>query len=484
MGLYVNTNTASLNAQRNLNNATRSLDTSFQRLSSGKRINSAKDDAAGLAIAERFSTQIRGLNQAVRNTGDGVSLAQTAEGGLQESNNILQRMRELSVQSANDTNTTQDRESIQDEMDQLINELDRIATKTTFNGKQVLDGSFAGAKFHIGANANENLQVNIGDARSKSLGRQARVSGEDFNNFNIAQGAAEALADGDLTINDVDIRKSVVADDLVSTTGNSSSAIAKAAAINDSTEFTGVKAIVNATVASAGNGIETTTLDSDNNLIINNEVITGFVVEDNDANHDLVNAINSVADRTGVVATLDEDHKLNLTAEDGRNIDVTVNGNATKLGLLNAAGTSTFGGTVTLQSQDQMSVSSTNNALSKIGLGGNNHIFGANSDFAVDTIDVTSREGANLAIDTLDVAISQVSEIRSGLGAVQNRLGSTVRNLETSVENLSASKSRIMDTDFSKETADFTKNQILQQAGLSILAQSNQKPNVALSLLG
>jgi flagellin len=485
MGLYVNTNTASLNAQRNLNKATRSLDTSFQRLSSGQRINSAKDDAAGLAIAERFTTQVRGLNQAVRNTGDGVSLAQTAEGGLQETNNILQRMRELSVQSANDTNTTQDRDSIQDEMDQLINEIDRIATKTTFNGKKVLDGSFAGAKFHIGANAGESLQVNIGDGRSQTLGRQARVGAEDFGNFNIAQGDAEALADGDLTINDVDVRASVEADDLVSTTGASSSAIAKAAAINDSTEFTGVRAIANATVAAAANGIQTTTLDSSNNLVINNEVITGFVVEDNDANHNLVNAINSVADRTGVVATLDEDHKLNLTAEDGRNIDVFVNGDATKLGLIANPGTGqTFGGTVTLQSSEQMNVKSGTNSLSKIGLGGNDHIFGANSDFAVDTIDVTTREGANLAIDTLDVAISQVSDIRSGLGAVQNRLGSTVRNLETSVENLSASRSRIMDTDFSKETAEFTKNQILQQAGLSILAQSNQKPNVALSLLG
>jgi len=199
----------------------------------------------------------------------------------------------------------------------------------------------------------------------------------------------------------------------------------------------------------------------------------------------LVNAINAVADRTGVVASLDEDHKLNLTAEDGRNIDVFVNGGATSLGLIAAQDTGvTFGGTVTLQSSDQMEVKSGTNALSKIGIDGNDHIFGSNSDFAVDTIDVTSREGANLAIDILDVAISQVSEIRSGLGAVQNRLGSTVRNLETSVENLSASKSRIMDTDFSKETAKFTKNQILQQAGISILAQSNQKPNIALSLLG
>jgi flagellin len=321
--------------------------------------------------------------------------------------------------------------------------------------------------------------------RSKALGRQARVGAEDFGNTNITQGAAEALTDTDLTINDINVRASVAADDLVSTTGNSSSAIAKATAINDSTAFTGVKAIVNSTVAQAGNDIQTTTLDSSNNLVINNEVITGFVVENNDANHNLVNAINAVADRTGVVASLDDSHHLTLTADDGRNIDVFVNGDATKLGLIANPGTGqTFGGTVTLQSSDQINVKSDTNSLTKIGIAGNDHIFGANEDFAVDTIDVTSQAGANLAIDILDVAISQVSEIRSGLGAVQNRLGSTVRNLETSVENLSASRSRIMDTDFSTETAKFTKNQILQQAGVNILAQANQKPNIALSLLG
>ena len=209
------------------------------------------------------------------------------------------------------------------------------------------------------------------------------------------------------------------------------------------------------------------------------------LVKDDDSDETLINAINAVADKTGVTASLDDSHQLTLTAEDGRNIDVFVNGDATKLGLLANPGTGqTFGGTVTLQSQEQMNVSSDTNSLSKIGIGGNDHIFGANSDFAVDTVDVTSREGANLAIDILDVAISQVSEVRSGLGAVQNRLGSTVRNLETSVENLSASRSRIMDTDFSTETAKFTKNQILQQAGVNILAQANQKPNIALSLLG
>ena len=175
MGLFVNTNSSSLNAQRNLNANSRTLARSFARLSSGLRINSAKDDAAGLAISDRMTSQINGISQAIRNTNDGMSLAQTAEGGLQETTNILQRMRELAVQAANDTNTADDRQSIQDEMTQLNGELDRIAEKTTFNNQTILDGSFAGAKFHVGANANDTLTVNVKDARSGSLGRMARV---------------------------------------------------------------------------------------------------------------------------------------------------------------------------------------------------------------------------------------------------------------------------------------------------------------------
>ena len=196
MGLFVNTNSSALNAQRNLNNNTRTLSRSFQRLSSGLRINSAKDDAAGLAISDRMTSQIMGINQAIRNSNDGISLAQTAEGALQETTNVLQRMRELSVQSASDTNTTSDRQSIQDEMDQLISELDRIAEKTTFNNRTILDGSFQGAKFHVGANSGDTLTVGVRDARASSLGRMARyetldggVTGSEVNGLAIGDGA-------------------------------------------------------------------------------------------------------------------------------------------------------------------------------------------------------------------------------------------------------------------------------------------------------
>ena len=481
MGLFVNTNTAALNSGRNLNRSTRSLATSFERLSSGMRINSAKDDAAGLAISQRMTTQVRGINQAIRNTNDGISLAQTAEGALQETTSILQRMRELSVQAANDTNTANDRQSIQDEMNQLIDEIDRIGNKTTFNNQSILDGTYIGAKFHIGANFRENLSVTIGDARSGGLARSATY--ESAGDIQV-EGGAQNILDNDVVVNGVTIRSTVGADDTLSTTLNDASAIAKAAAINDATEFTGVTAIVEKTEVVAAADITALTMDSTNNIVINGKIITGFRVEDNDADNALVNQINAVTDETGVVASLDQDNRLVLTAEDGRNIEVTVSGNGTRTGLAAAAGTNVFGGRLTMRSEDQFELSGA--AIQKLGdIGGPGAtLFGVNGSNSVSTVDVRDLAGANRAIMVLDTAISDVSEIRSGLGAIQNRLASTVRNLETTSENLSASRSRIQDADFATESAAMSKMKIVQQAGVSILAQANQQPNIALSLIG
>ena len=462
MGLYVNTNSAALNARRNLNNTTRSTAQTFQRLSSGLRINSAKDDAAGLSISERMTSQIRGINQAVRNAGDGLSLAQTAEGALQETTNILQRMRELSVQAANDTNKAEDRSSIQNEMDQLVSEIDRIAEKTTFNNQEILDGSFAGAKFHVGANSNNTLTVNIDDARAGSLGRMARVelgaatltagqnAGVDDTAIDEnAIGLSFRSADGDFHI----VRNTAATDDELSTaaSGKASSAIAKAAAINDSTEFHGVTATVNSTKANLGTvGAHSFTADA--HFTINDTAIIGIRSQVDDADGSLVNAINAVSDDTGVVATIDEDKQLILTAEDGRNIDVAFAGGQ------NAGVTAVdevYRGSLTLQADKNIEVGDAAGAAggaAQQGILGDidnpQQIYGVNTDFAVKTVDVTSREGANRAIDTLDQALKQVASSRSSLGAVQNRIESTVRNLEVSSENLSASRGRIQDTDF------------------------------------
>ena len=233
MGLFINTNGSALNAQRQLSSTTNSLSTSFERLSSGLRINGAKDDAAGLSITTRFSSQIRGLNQAVRNSNDGISLAQTAEGALNETTNILQRIRELAVQSANDTNNDSDRDSLQAEVDQLKTELDRIATTTNFNGNKVLDSSFLSRDLQVGANVGETINVSISGAATTDLARQARYEGGTFVDAGVLGGLTIAGSKGTAAV-----RATVAADDQDSTALASASAIAKAAAINDSSDAT------------------------------------------------------------------------------------------------------------------------------------------------------------------------------------------------------------------------------------------------------
>ena len=475
MGLYVNTNVASLNGQRRLMKSTNGLNRSFERLSSGLRINSAKDDAAGLSISTRMTAQIRGMNQAIRNTNDAISLAQTAEGALDETTNILQRMRELSIQAASDVNTDADRQSIDDEIQQLISELDRIGETTTFNNKSILDGSFIDNYMQIGPNSRQNIRMSIGDSRATALGRAA-----------VSQSNAvstQALAANDLVINTTSIRATGATDDTVSTSLNTSSAIAKAEAINDSAAFTGVTARALATEVSAGNAIGAGALDATNYIQINGEIITGFNVTANDADDTLVQQINAVADRTGVVAALDENNQLTLTAEDGRNIEVVTVGNGGNISGLNgaAAGASVALAQVELSSDEQVSI--TGNNTSRIGYAAAS-IIGVNSTNAVSTTNVLTRNGANRTIDVIDRALEQVNRTRSNLGALQNRFESTIANLASISENMSSSRSRIMDADFAAESAQMTRNQILQQASTSILAQANQAPQAAMSLIG
>ena len=207
MAQTINTNIASLTAQRNLNNSQSALNTSLQRLSSGLRINSARDDAAGLAISERFTTQIRGLNQAARNANDGISLAQTAEGALSEVTNNLQRIRELAVQSSNATNSASDRTALQQEVTQLLNEIDRVANQTQFNGVNLLDGSFTGAVFQVGANAGETITVaSTVDANTAALGSVSQASGAALSvAASGLTGFGTAIAAGGVTINGTDI---------------------------------------------------------------------------------------------------------------------------------------------------------------------------------------------------------------------------------------------------------------------------------------
>jgi len=489
MGLYINTNQSALNAQRQLSSSTSSLGRSFERLSSGLRINSAKDDAAGLSITNRFTAQIRGLNQAVRNSNDGISMAQTAEGALNETTNILQRMRELAVQSANDTNNDSDRASIQAEVKQLKDELDRIAGTTNFNGNKLLDGSFLARNIQVGANVGETLSVSVSSASTKDLARQARYDAD------LKSVTDDALTAGTVTFSNASgtfaVRATVAADDGSSTTLASASAIAKAAAINDSSISSGIRAIVGESNLKGSAGIKAVTLDQTNYIQINDQKITGFTVEANDATGSLVDAINAVSDETGVVASLNSSGALNLTAADGRNIEVITSSSiiAATLGIktttsaatINAAKTTFVAmGKLTLQSNDLFSIDKGAKLIGFTLTG----VYGVNSDEAVSSVDVSSRAGAVKALDTIDLALENVSSQRATLGALQNRLESTINNLSTTSENLTASRSRILDADFASETAALSRNQIIQQAGVSILAQANQQPQIALALLG
>jgi len=446
------------------------------------------------------------LDQAVRNSNDGISLAQTAEGALKETTNLLQRIRELAVQSASDNNNPSDRQSLNEEVTQLKQEIDRIAANTSFNGNKLLNGDIINSVLQVGANVGETLSVRIDSAEGSQLARQMRRASYIGSNANIGIGPGDmTITNGSVTTS---IRETVDADDATqpATLMNKNSAIAKAAAINDAYEFTGVKAIVGKTIVgsdnsatiSGGHNVTTTitggTLDEDNYIQINGQKIAGFDVLQNDSNNALVDAINAVVDQTGVIASLDGNSNLVLTAEDGRNIEViTVGVSASAITGLEG-GTNYYGGQLTLQSNSQVDIFMNTNI--NIALGGMRlddsavtgttagvAIFGVSSDFAVSTIDISTREGSSLAISIADLALDQISAQRARLGAIQNRLESTINNLTTNSENLSASRSRILDADFAAETANLSRNQIIQQAGVSILAQANQQPQVALSLL-
>jgi flagellin len=460
-----------------------------------------------------MTAQIRGLDQAVRNSNDGISLAQTAEGALNETTNLLQRVRELAVQSASDNNNPSDRASLNEEVNQLVDEINRIAQNTSFNGNKLLNGDIINSVLQVGANVGETISVRIDSADANQLSRQMRRVSALGVDANVAMGSLSLGTQIDPTTTKyTNIRTAVIDDDSLSTSNQAFSAIAKAAAINDAYEFTGVQAIVGKTtvgsvvgatisgghqaMGSIGGGDLTET----DFFVLNGMKIAGFEVLQNDSDNSLVDAINAVIDETGVLASLDGNSQLVLTAEDGRNIEITLSsgtvGDVT--GLLNvgtgaaaASLTAVFGGEITLQSNKQIDVvfgGSTNQALGNLRLdgvaGAGTAIFGVSSDFAVQTLDITTRESSTLAIQIVDLALEQISSQRASLGAIQNRLESTINNLTTNSENLSASRSRILDADFAAETANLSRNQIIQQAGVSILAQANQQPQIALSLLG
>lgn len=529
MALTVNTNIPSLNTQRNLNGSSNALATSMQRLSTGSRINGAKDDAAGLQISNRMTSQINGLNVAVRNANDGISIAQTAEGSLQQTTNILQRMRDLALQSANGGNGDNERKALNDEVVQLKSELDRIASTTRFGSKSLFDGSFA-ENIQVGANANETISVAINSFRTTDMGTSASrdavaakatagstptsltVGAQDPGTASVARGSAAVgtVAAGTLTIGTLNV-----------TLAGGENAQSVADKINAAATAAGGAA--GAVEATVGTGVDA------GKLILTEKAVDGkfsgsaITVTDNATARSVFGDDGAgtpalvIATSTGTAASNSAaDDKFSLTVVDKNGasgaVEITMTGGTyTSLESLaddinrQIAGQSTLKGKVRatvdegklsfVSSEKSGTASITvsavalNTGFTKLGFAGTTTgpltgtAAGAQPQKSVELIDISSVPGAQDAIATIDAALAEVDTTRASLGAVQNRFESTIANLQNVAENTSASRGRIMDTDFAAETANLSKNQILQQAGTAILAQAKQLPQAVLSLL-
>ncbi|WP_166109040.1 flagellin [Pseudoalteromonas sp. Z9A5] len=460
MMISVNTNVSSLNAQRNLSQSGSDLATSMERLSSGMRINSAKDDAAGLQISNRLTSQVNGLAVAQRNANDGISMAQTAEGAMQESTSILQRMRELALQSSNGSNSTEDRESLQKEVSALQTELTRIAETTSFGGQQLLNGDFGTKAFQVGANANETINVSLNNIAADNLGQNAIKGGGTVFNNTVAAGTAFS----DSTAGSAAV---VLSGPKGNTTENLSLINAQETADAINTAATGIKAqtSVTATIAALSSA-DTGTLT------------VGEKTFDLSSYNGSASDLASDLGKAGINATYDADAGSILIEEtDVAGVLLVGDGTSTATlnGTLGDAAGAVVDSQVNLTSSDKFTVGATGGEIATVG----------NSTLdEVAKIDLKTAVGSQDALAVIDAALADIDSQRADLGAVQNRFDHTISNLANISENVSASRSRIQDTDFATETAQMTKNQILQQAGTSILSQANQLPQTALSLLG
>jgi len=496
MPQIINSNIPSLTAQRNLNTSQSGLATSLQRLSSGLRINSAKDDAAGLAISERMTSQIRGLNQAIRNANDGVSLAQTAEGALAETTNSLQRIRELALQSANSTNSASDRAALNAEVNQLKQEIDRVASTTEFNGLKLLDGTFTSQSFQVGANANQTISVSIAGASGSDLANNtisAANTTVDQGTASTTNPAATLPAANTIAAQTLSISGTLGSASVAVTAGDSAFTIA--AAISAQEASTGVTADASSTATMgtlSADGTVTLTLGSGSETQTISAAVT---TTDLSA---LATEINNVAGTTGVTAEV-SGGTLTLTQADGKDINIENFTHSTAGATMVVGSTSlatdpetltdgaadsvVVSGSIDFNSSRSFSVSSSvaNTAGSILDVAADTAV--GSSQQLVSSINITSAADAQTALQIVDSALATVSGIRADLGAVQNRFSTTISNLSTTSENLSAARSRIRDADFAAETAELTRNQILQQAGISVLSQANALPQNVLALL-
>ena len=494
MSTTINTNISALAAQGSLRQTGLTQATAMERLSTGVRINNAKDDAAGLAISTRMTANIRGLSAAIRNANDGISLTQTAEGSLNAIQDNLQRIRELAVQAANTGNNSSDRGALNAEAGQLILEINRVADNTAFNGIKLLDGSFQNQSLQVGAgsDANDRINISIGSAKANALG----VGGGSSYSTTVvaaAEGDGTALAAGELVINGFAV--GATSSDGVSSANADASGIAIASAINAISGSTGVTATVGKTTLTG-----TTTITGDqaaaitaghikiNGVSLGEIAATAASGSGSFRGAQVSAAVNAVSSQTGVTATFVATTGLvTLEAADGRNIKLEFGASATAA-LTGLAAAATKVSVVTLKSNNQSGITlaaSTSTGAAKSGFTQTLGNFAATTTAGagVSTVDLTTVSGAQSAMSILDKAINTVTDSRASMGAYQNRLSATITNLETTTMNLQASRSRILDTDYAKETTNLAKSQIITQAATAMLAQANQSSQSVLALL-
>lgn len=471
MALYVNTNVSSLNAQRQLTSSGKTLDTAYQRLSSGLRINSAGDDAAGLQISNRLTSQINGLNQSVRNANDGISLAQTAEGALEETTNMLQRMRTLSIQSANGSNADEDRIALQQEMGQLAQEINRIADITTFGGRTLLDGTYKGI-FQVGADANQTISFSM---EYGGINNSINLAGN--GGFTIS-----GLTSGVPYVEPEEPEEPKKDPFEIIPTEDGGFVNQYGDAINEDGHLINENGeLINEEGQRVNeNGI----LMNENGELVNEE---GKRVNENnvliDEQNRPINANGVLIDENGTPINEDGTPREDVLNEDGT--------------ILKADGTTEHpDGSISFPDgriihpdgsieQPDGTINHPDGSVTQP----DGTVIEAEKKYGTplvtaDSVSITDVKNSQSMIAMLDTMIQAVDSKRAELGAVQNRFSSTVNNLSSISENVAAARSRVRDADYAAETASLTSSQIIQQASSTILAQANQRPQAALALLG
>ena len=488
----INTNISALAAQASLRKTGLNSATSMERLSTGVRINSAKDDAAGLAITTRMTANIRGMAAAIRNSNDGISLTQTAEGSLSAIQNNLQRIRELAVQSANSGNSQSDRNSMNLEAQQMITEIDRVAANSAFNGSKLLDGTFKDQSFQVGSgnDTTDRISISIGNAKASALGVVGATTGT--STLTPATTVSSiALTAGDLSIKGFAI--SATSGDGVSYKNADGSAIAKANAVNASSSLTGVTAEAQSNTFTTATVATGTLATAAGDLLINGVDIGPLAVAATAADRvaQLVGAINAKSAQTGVSAKVNATTAtmIDFTATDGRNITTTA-GATVAAGLAGVVAANDTTTTAKLKftsatGEATIAVTGTTNGLAatRLASGNNNMTASTITGQTVSSVDLSTQANSQKALSILDAAIDTVTNSRANLGAYQNRFEAAISNLEVTSTNLQASRSRILDTNYATETTNLAKSQIVQQAATAMLAQANQSSQSVLALL-